>query len=487
MQIIKFTTMNLGQVYTKSIVADYMVGLLDCDAKAKIIEPCFGMGVFIESLSRSNYANVIGYEIDSNSYEKLDQGKYPGYQFFNADFFSLEDRDIDAIIMNPPYVRQEEIDDMELLGVTKDAIEAKCIGFSIYSKANLYLYFVARSIHLLKDSGQIVAIFPNAWINTPDGKDFYRQMELYGNIDELIQVKGFPFVGNPLVDVLILKFTKGKKGETIKKTISVSDNEIKELGDSVSLDIQSQDCIPLSSIATIRRGISTGYNSVFINPDLTIEGILTPILSTPKDVDGFSTRSASLDKLLTIPKNYELPSELDNYIKAWESQIQTEGKPKTLCDKINLGQVWYKLIPPQPSDIIFPYIIRNSVRFIYNENHVVVRDNFYGITSKIDPMLLMALLNNKFVFSQLELFGKSYGNGLLKIQKYDMDNIVIPNPQVLDAKTKKQLMECAKGLVETNNIEYISETTSLLAKFYKVSNIDDIYASQKENRLRYEI
>ena len=99
---------------------------------------------------------------------------------------------------------------------------------------------------------------------------------------------------------------------TVKKTISVSHDEIKELGDSVSLDIQSQDCVPLSSIATIRRGISTGYNSVFINPNLTIEGIMTPILSTPKDVEGFSTRAASLDKLLTIPKNYELPSELDS-------------------------------------------------------------------------------------------------------------------------------------------------------------------------------
>jgi hypothetical protein len=286
---------------------------------------------------------------------------------------------------------------------------------------------------------------------------------------------------------MILKFTKGKKGETVKKTISVSDDEIKELGDSVSLDIQSQYCVPLSSIATIRRGISTGYNSVFINPALTIKGILTPILSTPKDVDGFSTRAASLDKLLTIPENYELPSELDSYIKTWESQIQMEGKPKTLCDKIKSGKAWYNLVPPQPSDIIFPYIIRNSVRFIYNENSVVIRDNFYGIASKVDPMLLLALLNNTFVFSQLELFGKSYGNGLLKIQKYDMDNIVIPNPQLLDSKTKKQLIECGKGLIKTNDVKYIAEATSLLAKFYKVSNIDEIYASQKENRLRYEL
>ena len=106
--------MNLGQVYTKPIVADYMVGLLDCDTKAKIIEPCFGMGVFIETLSRHNYTNVIGYEIDSNSYGKLQKTDYPEYLFYNADFFTLEDRDIDAIIMNPPYVRQEEIDDMEL-------------------------------------------------------------------------------------------------------------------------------------------------------------------------------------------------------------------------------------------------------------------------------------------------------------------------------------------------------------------------------------
>lgn len=99
----------------------------------------------------------------------------------------------------------------------------------------------------------------------------------------------------------------------------------------------------------------------------------------------------------------------------------------------------------------------------------------------------MALLNNLFVFSQLELCGKSYGNGLLKIQKYDIDNIVVPNPNVLSNDTVLKLVDCSKKLIETRDSKYILESTSILSKYYKIDNIEDIYNSQKANRLKYEL
>lgn len=479
--------MNLGQVYTKRNVVEFMVNMISHKKSAKIVEPCFGAGIFIESLYENGYKNVTGYEIDSLLYDRFEQSKYPGYQFINNDFFTYEDLDTDVFIMNPPYVRQEEIDDMELLGVTKDSIEKKCPGFSIYSKANLYLYFVARCVYLLKDRGELIAIFPNAWLNTPDGKDFYNQLSSFGSIDNLIQVKGFPFVGNPLVDVLILKFTKNGRKETTKQTIYVSDGEIRYIDTCQSDFIPSSNCIPLSKVATVRRGISTGYNSAFINPELTDKGYLVDIISTPKDVIGYTTRGASFDKLLYIRKNDDLSPHVLAYIEKWENIVVENKEPKALYEKILAKKDWYRIQVPEASNIIFPYIIRNSVRFIINDANCIARDNFYTISSAVPSLLLMALLNNLFVFSQLELFGKSYGNGLLKIQKYDMDNIVIPNPEVIDEDTKEKLIQLSQLLINTADNRYILEITNILSRLYQTDNIEEIYNSQRTNRLKYEL
>ncbi|XKT09392.1 N-6 DNA methylase (plasmid) [Enterococcus faecium] len=62
--------MDLGQVFTKSSVADYMVSLLSLSKDSLILDPCFGDGVFLKSLLKAGFKNVEGYEIDSKLYSK---------------------------------------------------------------------------------------------------------------------------------------------------------------------------------------------------------------------------------------------------------------------------------------------------------------------------------------------------------------------------------------------------------------------------------
>ena len=480
--------MNLGQVYTKDIVSDFMVSLIDLPKDAYIVDPCFGRGVFVKSLQKENFTNITGVEIDPETFKLIDFDDYTGCNLINKDFFQFEPScEIDGFILNPPYVRQEEIDNMSLLGITKESIVSKCGDFNIYSKANLYLYFIARCITLLKDGGEFVAIFPNAWVNTPDGKGFMSQIESKGFISNLIQVIGYPFVGNPLVDVMILKFIKGRTGYTKNETLIINGNELTISKGKSQVVFDSLSCVPLYSFANIRRGVTTGFNKVFINPPLESDKIKTDILSTPKDVVGYSTKNAKFDKLLILSANEELSSDIVAYLEKSEKLILQERKPKTLVNQIENKKVWYVIKTPTKSDLIFPYIIRDSVRFIYNEAKVIARDNFYTISSEHNPLLIMALLNNLFVFSQLELCGKSYGNGLLKIQKYDIDNIVVPNPNVLSNDTVLKLVDCSKKLIETRDSKYILESTSILSKYYKIDNIEDIYNSQKANRLKYEL
>lgn len=480
--------MNLGQVFTKKIVADYMVGLLDVSKESHIVEPCCGNGVFIEALNKYSYENVTGIEIDKKAFDMIDINRYPSYKFICQNFFSYEpDKVIDAFILNPPYVRHEEIDNMNTIGVTKETLSRKCPGFSIYSKANLYLYFIARCVCLLRDGGQLVAIFPSVWVDTPGGRDFYRQLESFGCINTIINLSGLPFVGTPLVDVFIIKFTKGQCGNTVHYHLYVGENEFKKVTPINVVAFEKKDCVALSSIATIRRGLTTGYNSAFINPILDDPSLTVDILSTPKNVVGYTTVGAKLDKLLIIKNDTVIEGHVKRYIDNWENTILSTGKPKNIVNNIQVGGKWYVLPRQKIADIFFPYIIRDKIRFIYNESKVLARDNFYTITSDVDSFLLLALLNNYFTYSQLERCGKLYGNGILKLQKYDLEGLMIPNPKSLNKKVKQTLIDFARGLFSNAQNSNVKKITKLVQPYYQVDNIYELYESQKKARLSYAI
>ena len=76
----------------------------------------------MKACKEAGYKNVYGCEIDEGLYGKV-VDKYPEYQLLQADFLNYNPRErFDGIIMNPPYVRQEKIDDLESLGISKEKL-----------------------------------------------------------------------------------------------------------------------------------------------------------------------------------------------------------------------------------------------------------------------------------------------------------------------------------------------------------------------------
>ena len=99
--------MDLGQVFTTKIISNYMASLLSNDKK-RILEPCFGGGALIEACLEAGFENIVGCELDGDLYETAKR-KYPELELIKGDFLKYEPTNLfDAIIMNPPYIRQEK-------------------------------------------------------------------------------------------------------------------------------------------------------------------------------------------------------------------------------------------------------------------------------------------------------------------------------------------------------------------------------------------
>ena len=439
--------MDLGQIFTTSNVADYMVDLFTIPKNARIMEPCFGEGAFLRALTDSGYLEVDGYEIDKKLFDKI-KNKYPKYNLINADFLSCNNVGLyDGIIMNPPYIRHEKINDLAELGVSKEKLLKNTLFDSLPNTANMYMYFIIKGFSLLRIGGEMIVIFPSSWLNTRSGNKFQEMIKARAGITRQIHVSGKVFEKNALVEVLILKLVKGNLNINTKvEHVCFSKNKFINLTISEHRDVVSWETT-FSELANVRRGLTTGYNKMYINPNLKDGKYMRHIISSPKNIRGFSTKGAKKD-LLFAPMDKELDEKCIEYLENWKKKILGNKKQQTLLNKIATTKAWYKLNLFDCKGIIFSYFVRNDMKFVMNEEQCLIRDNFYIIFPKINKWILFSLLNNYYTYYQLENMGKKYGAGLLKLQRYDIENITFPDINVIRKKDLQLLQKYGKRLAQ---------------------------------------
>lgn len=477
---------DLGQVFTNGNVAKYMVSLFDLPKQAEIMDPCYGAGSFLKALASSGYSKVTACEMDKILFEST-KSEYSQYQLINGDFLKVEESNIyDGIIMNPPYIRQEKIDELKSYGITKENLRSKSIFSGLPSTANMYMYFIMKAIDLLKDGGQLIVIFPSSWMNARSGAEFQNLMLSKCGLERQIHIYGDIFEQEALVEVSILKLVKGRTATTVNEEYLESND-----GKLVAVSAIHEKKInlfsyPFSELATIKRGLTTGCNEMYINPDLLYAGddCFRPIVSSPKSIEGYTTINARLDRLF-FPIDEETPAEVLEYLKFWKNKIIKEQKPKTLYMKVNRSDRWYELREICGEGILFGYFVRNDMKFVMNETGVLVRDNFYVIKPKVDKWVLFALLNNYYTYYQLELSGKRYGAGLLKLQRYDLEALTFPEYVKISTDDKKELERLSRKLLKIADASVVHEITAVISKYSNIAcdEITDRYFTEKSKRL----
>ena len=481
--------MNLGQVFTNSIVAKYMASLFNLDKNDSILDPCFGDGAFLKACMYQGYNNISGYELDEKLFNEV-RTIYPTLNLFNKDFLSINsDLKFDGVIMNPPYIRQEKIDGLKQYGVTKEILRKNRIYETLPKTANLYMYFILKAIELLKNNGQLVVIFPSSWLKTRSGKGFEKTLYSQCTMKQQIHVSGEVFEKEALVDVVILHLLKGKTSVVPQfRNLEIRSGE---LIDKKLLPVEKNDLnfsTGFSKYAQVRRGLTTGFNAMFINPGFK-ENVskekLVPIISSPKSIKGFSTETAEVDMLLSLSIDDKLNDEVNDYLTNWKESILEESSPKTLYEKIQQGSPWYTIKPIDSKGILFSYFVRNDMKFIDNEKGTLVRDNFYVIYPKIDKTLLFGLLNNYYTYFQLEKSGKKYGAGLLKLQRYDIEDLIFPDISLISQHDKEEICKLSEKLLFRNDISYVREITSIISSYSTMSyeEITDQFTELKKHRL----
>ena len=227
---------KFGQHYTRSEVVDLINAFCIRDANAKVLDPACGGGTFLvrayarkRDLSdgaerhgvRSLHQDLIQqlYGIDISTYpvhlttinlvtrDLIDEANYP--LVVRNDFFKVNVGDalffvpfggegqqmvtqeigkVDAVVGNPPYVRQEKIN--EYYGATykrflRELAQKESPAVELSGRSDIHCYFFPHALTFLKEGGYVGLLTSSTWLDTGYG---FRLQEFLLNNFEIVAV-----------------------------------------------------------------------------------------------------------------------------------------------------------------------------------------------------------------------------------------------------------------------------------------------------------
>src|SRR5699024_3773537 len=118
---------ELGQIFTPSIVSSLMAKLLLASNPKTVLDPAVGAGALLKAVfAIDNTVPVTGFDIDSEWIENLHKS---GFNVAVKDFFDYTDQ-VDGIILNPPYIRQEKLNGEYGFSLNKQKLSDKTLIFN---------------------------------------------------------------------------------------------------------------------------------------------------------------------------------------------------------------------------------------------------------------------------------------------------------------------------------------------------------------------
>lgn len=211
--------------------------------------------------------------------------------------------------------------------------------------------------------------------------------------------------------------------------------------------------VPLGSWAMIHRGYTTGANAYFYLDNDTIEDwgieeyLRRPLLKSLRKVNKrIVTAAACEHQVLWIPPMSDLSGTAAARYIAW-GEKQNLHRRRTCANR----QPWYRLPDQDEAQILMPKGIweRHFVPLLTDD--VLVDQQLYRVrfSRRIDPMVAAALLNSAWFALQVELHGRvNFGEGVLWLATYELEDLRLPDPRYLPAEQVAQLVEAYKPFMD---------------------------------------
>jgi adenine-specific DNA-methyltransferase len=202
--------------------------------------------------------------------------------------------------------------------------------------------------------------------------------------------------------------------------------------------------IPLSTIATVDRGIATGCNAFFVlsKEDLKRfsipESCVKPVIAKASHAthydftyeDWIALANSNENVYLLYCFKYPPPEELKRYLEyGMKMNVHKRYIPSH-------RKVWYWVDKRKPAPILALVFSRDRMRFIYNKAGVLNLTPFHCIypffKDELKLKALLAYLNSNICQRIATIRGRIYGTGLRKLEPRDLEELLVIDVNSLD-------------------------------------------------------
>ena len=209
--------------------------------------------------------------------------------------------------------------------------------------------------------------------------------------------------------------------------------------------------VRLGDVAEVRRGFTTGANEFFYLDEERVAqwGVescfLERVIKGPKECRRIlvDPKEMSLRLFICHEDRRQLKGTLTlEYIKWGESQGFNE---RPTCR----GRArWWDLGQHDKAPINVNYLVDRVMRFFFSEQGFYVSDNFQEVHPKHQDKYQLAVSANSSILQlSANIAGRAnFGDGLMKIQTYEVVDLVILNPSLLGEKDSRTALMVAERL-----------------------------------------